>query len=87
MLSIKINKDGNCYWSNPDDLSIFRLFKNPEHNKRYFINIKDVIYIHQQIYKDPQIEKSINEKEIRKIKSLIGKKIENSYELPRHHLT
>lgn len=87
MMAIKINKDGICYWSNPDDLGIFRIFKKPEHNERYFINIKDVIYIHQQIYSQQQIEKVINEKEIKKIHSLIGKKIEHSYELPSYHLS
>lgn len=85
MMSIKINKDGICYWSNPDDVGIFRIFKKPEHNKRYFINVKDVIYIHQQIYSQQEIEKVINEKEIKKIHSLIGKKIEYSYELPSYH--
>lgn len=84
-MSIKINKDGICYWSNPDDVGIFRIFKKPEHNKRYFINVKDVIYIHQQIYSQQKIEKVINEKEIKKIHSLIGKKIEYSYELPSYN--
>lgn len=81
IMSIKINKDGVFYLSNSDDLSIMNLFKKTENNQRYFINVKDLIHIIQQIKKD------LNEKEIKKLKSLIGKKIENSYELPSHNLS
>lgn len=83
IMSIKINQDGNFYLSNPDDCSIARMFKKPENNKCYFINVNDIIYMHQQIYKDG-VEKELINKEIKKIKSLVGKKIENSYRLPSY---
>lgn len=79
ILYIKMNKEGIFYTNKPKNWSLFKILNKPEADSRYFINVKDLgEYLRRT-------REKLTKDEIKDIKSfykkIIGKPIENSYEL------
>lgn len=79
ILSVKLNKNGIFYNYIGNEWWPFSYMRDPEDNKRGFINVKDLGEYLSKCKKD------LNKKEIKELKSfhktIIGKPIEKSYEL------
>lgn len=74
-----MNKEGIFYTNKPKNWSLFKILNKPEADSRYFINVKDLgEYLRRT-------REKLTKDEIKDIKSfykkIIGKPIENSYEL------